>query len=236
MAETRTALTEKLEALEERVRGTVEGAQSTGEDLLENVKGTVAETADAVKETLGQAQSSVAGMVENVKDTLDETATRVQQSFDLRYQVDQHPWVMLSGAVVIGYLLGGLGTRNSAWSYRTPDAWSGPEEKRRGYVAATTPSPAENLPSTASQSRTPPSRLWESTVGQFKEEFDLLKGAAIGALLNTVREMATQSWPAIAPQVEKAIDSATAKVSGHPRTNGERQEQQGVELARERRE
>src|SRR4051812_16177749 len=43
MAETRAALTEKLEGLEERVRDTVAGAKSTAEDMIENVKGTVDE-------------------------------------------------------------------------------------------------------------------------------------------------------------------------------------------------
>src|SRR5437879_4896653 len=119
MAETRAAMTEKLEVLEKRVRDTVESAKSMGEDMLENVKGTVDETVGAVKETVGDARSAVEGIVENVKDTIDDTVTRVKQSFDLHYQMDHHPWVMLSGSVLAGYLLGGLGTRNTAWSYRT---------------------------------------------------------------------------------------------------------------------
>jgi hypothetical protein len=61
-------------------------------------------------------------------------------------------------------------------------------------------------------------------LGQFKEEFDLIKGAAIGTLLGNVQEMVKQSCPAIAPHVEQAIESATAKLGGHPLPDSEREE------------
>ena len=75
------------------------------------------------KETVGEARSTVEGIVENVKDTMDDTVTRVKQSFNLQYQIDHHPWVMLSGSILAGYLLGGMGTKNTAWSYRTRRTW-----------------------------------------------------------------------------------------------------------------
>jgi ElaB/YqjD/DUF883 family membrane-anchored ribosome-binding protein len=223
MEETRASMTEKLEVLAERVRDTVEGAKSTGEDMLENVKETVDETVGAAKKTIGEARSTVEGIIENVKDTMDDTTTRVKQSFDLRYQTDHHPWVMLSGSVLAGYLLGGLGTRNTAWSYRTRRTWTGTEATHRGYFATTVAPDVENQPASSSPSQTRTSSLWDGTLGQFKEEFDMLKGAVIAALMSNVREIAKQSWPGIAPQVEKAIDSATAKLGGHPLTNGEQE-------------
>jgi hypothetical protein len=49
----------------------------------------------------------------------------------------------------------------------------------------------------------------------------MLTGAVIVALMRNVRDMAKQSLPGIAPQLEKAIESATAKLGGHPHTDGE---------------
>ena len=238
--ETRASMTEKLELLEERVRETVESAKSTVEDIMENVKGTVDETVGAVKETVGDARSTVEGIVENVKgtvvdarstvegivenvkDTMDDTVTMVKHSFDLQYQVDQHPWVMLGGSVLAGYLLGRLGTGGES-SYRTRRVWTGAEAKRSGYFATTVNPDADNQPAASSPQTPRSASLWDGALGQFKEEFDMIKGAVIATLMSNVREMVKQSWPGIAQQVEKAIDSATAKLGGHPLTNGEQE-------------
>src|SRR5437588_98198 len=74
--ETRSSLTEKLETLEAEVKGTVQDAKNTVEDTIHNVKSTVHETVESVKRT-----------------------------FDLPYQVRQHPWPMLGGSVVAGFIL-----------------------------------------------------------------------------------------------------------------------------------
>jgi hypothetical protein len=77
--ETRSALTEKLETLENEVVGTVHNVTESVEQTFENVKETVHETVQTVKRT-----------------------------FDLEYQVDQHPWAMLGGSVLAGCLAGTL--------------------------------------------------------------------------------------------------------------------------------
>jgi hypothetical protein len=52
--------------------------------------------------TWREARSTIEGMGEKVKDTMEDTTTMVTRSSDLHYHVDQHPWVLLSGAVVMG--------------------------------------------------------------------------------------------------------------------------------------
>jgi len=106
--ETRASMNEKLELLEERVRDTLEETKTAVDDIVENVKGTVEVTVDAVKETVDGAKSTVENIVENVKDTMDDTVTKVKRSFDLRYQVEQHPWLMLGGSVIAGSVLASL--------------------------------------------------------------------------------------------------------------------------------
>lgn len=238
----RSAMTEKLEILEERVRETVEGAKSTVEDIIDNVKGTVDETVGAVKGTVDEAKSTVEGIVENVKDTMDDTVTVVKRSFDLRYQVEQRPWLMVGSAVFVGYMLGGLGSRRP----------SGPRlsyaEENRSYGTDTTSGtglysmtggsspeaqPSYTQPSDTQPSYTPPSYArperrgwWSSNVlGQFREEFDIIKGAMVTALMNNLRDILKQNMPSIAPQLEKAVNSATAKLGAQPLNRSEQHPQ-----------
>ena len=82
MAESRSRLSDKLESLEEQVTGTV---QSTGS--------AVSETAAAVKETVDAITDAVQGAVKTVSET-----------FDLQQQMKHHPWLMIGGAVAVGYL------------------------------------------------------------------------------------------------------------------------------------
>jgi ElaB/YqjD/DUF883 family membrane-anchored ribosome-binding protein len=72
---TRAAMADKLEALEDRVMGTVHSAQETVEDSLQRAKDTVA---------------------------------TVKRNFDIKYQVEQHPWTMVGGCFLAGLALGVL--------------------------------------------------------------------------------------------------------------------------------
>src|SRR5262249_42601854 len=77
MAETRASLVDKIEALEEKVLGTV-----------------------------GTAQATVEHTVESVKETVEDSVAAVKRTFDLQCQVEQRPWVMLGASVAAGYGLG----------------------------------------------------------------------------------------------------------------------------------
>ena len=122
--DTRSAMTEKLEMLGERVRETVEGAQASVEEMVENVRDTVDTTVAAVKQTVEGAQASMEGIVENVKGTVGDTVEAVQRTFDLHHQMEQHPWLMLSGSLFVGYLLGSGGNGRTSAAGSTTDAKS----------------------------------------------------------------------------------------------------------------
>ncbi len=234
--QTRMAMTEKLELLEERVRETVEGAKSTVEDIIENVKETVDETVGTVRETVGGAKSTVEEIVENVRDTMDETVSVVKRSFDLRHQVEQRPWFMFGSSIVVGYMLGNLGGRR----HHGPRVSYARENE--SYVADTTsgtglysmtggPSSDAHAPGYTHEApgyaqrqysqpySAPPRRqsMWGGVgLGQFREEFDIVKGAVIAALMSNLRELIKQNMPSIAPQLERAINSATTKLGAQP--------------------
>jgi len=238
MEDTRASMTEKLELLEERVRETLEESKSAMEDIVENVKGTVDETVNAVKETVDGAKSTVEDIVENVKGTMDDTVTSVKQAFDLSYQVNRHPWFLFSGAVLLGGFLGGLMHREQLTNgYKTYDEDENENidesyraaftSKTNGYGPDATTHFAENVEQ-EKPTQTSQHGGWWSGLDMFQEEFDTVKRAALGTVMGTLREMIRQNLPAVAPTLEKVIQSASHKLgtepidpsADQPRTNG----------------
>jgi ElaB/YqjD/DUF883 family membrane-anchored ribosome-binding protein len=245
--ETRASMNEKLELLEERVRDTLEETRTAVGDIVDNVKGTVEETVGAVKETVDGAKSTVEDIVENVKETMDDTVTKVKRSFDLRYQVEQNPWLMVGGAVVVGSIVGSLLNRGD--EDRRYYSYSGDSVHTGNYVADTTGgtgpySISGEEDGTARQANVVPSyqapqkqSSWTGALGQFQEEFDVVKGvvtsAVMGTVMKTLQEMIRQNIPGIASQFDEAMDRIGKKWgvkpnehdSNHEPANGIRQEQ-----------
>jgi ElaB/YqjD/DUF883 family membrane-anchored ribosome-binding protein len=218
-------MTEKLELLEERVRETVESAKSTVDDIMDNVKGTVNETVGAVKGTVDEAKSTVENIVENVKDTMIDTVTRVKHTFDLQYQMENRPWLMLGVSAAFGYLLGSLGARSAPPREPAGRYASGAEALQRSgyYAVAAGAKPYSGYQTAASPSSSLNSRRWSGFLGQFQEEFDMIKGAVVGAMMSSLRDMVKQSMPSVAPQLKKAINSAATKLGAEPLEGAARQ-------------
>ena len=93
MEETRSDLTDKLEALEQKVMGTVADARSAVTDTVETVKQSVDRTVQAVTGT--------------VHDTVDS----VKNALDLERHVQRHSWAMLACSLAAGFALGRLLSR-----------------------------------------------------------------------------------------------------------------------------
>ena len=84
MQETRTALTEKLEALEHQVVDTVQATTSTVAETVQQVKAAVEDTVGTVKDTV---QSAVGG----VKESVQGAVSSVAGVFDVRRHVRRLP-------------------------------------------------------------------------------------------------------------------------------------------------
>ena len=194
IADTRLAMTEKLEMLEQRVRETVEGAQSSAGDMVENVKETVDTTVETMRQTVEGAQSSVEDIVENVTRTVEETVATVKRTFDLHYQVDQHPWLLVGGSLLVGYLLGSRGSSN------TSAVVSPTTDSRLSPVSTTAVSSHE-----ASARPQPQPRMGSGIRERFKDEIAIIEGAVIGAVISTVRDMVKQALLPPPPQHTSAL-------------------------------
>jgi len=222
MEQTRTALSEKLEALESQVFGTVQSATCAVQETVTTVKSAVAETVtsvkDAVQGTVSTFKTSVDETVGTVKSSLGGTVGTVKETLDLELQVHRHPWAMVGGAVAAGYLGGiALNRLNHPPAHYLPSPATPAHLTGEGWAAPRATSP---LPESA-PAATPAGAAEESWAGallnSFEPEVDKLKGIAIGALFNVVKGMARQYVPRnLEPQFTELVDSVTRKMGGKP--------------------
>jgi ElaB/YqjD/DUF883 family membrane-anchored ribosome-binding protein len=155
--ETRNAISQKIEMLEHRFQETVEGTKTTVEEI-----------------------------VDRVKEAADDFVDRTKQTFDPTYQVYQHPWAMVGGAILVGYVLGTLESRMSSgreasgvYPYYPPNA---PEEEG----AAVMPTRSSHL-----------SNLWQDVSHEISGEIEHAKGALIEVGRTFIHDFFQQALPAL---------------------------------------
>jgi len=200
MDETRTHLSEKLEALEQRVVNTVHEASTS------------------VNETIGSVKDAVHDTVQTVKDSVHDTVDTVKDTFDIRRQVEARPWTMMAGATALGFLGGYLLARS-----RSPDHHYGTGGYRPLFgdngasnYAAPPPPPFSGM----AQAAAPPAEsggLLHALTRSFEPELKELKSLAVGALLGVVRDVVTDSVPPpMERKVEEIINGVTERLGGKP--------------------
>lgn len=201
---TRGDLTDKLEALEQKVMDTVADAKSAVSDTVETVT------------------QSVDSTVQAVKDTVHATVDSVKDALDLGRQVDRHPWVMLGGSLATGYVLGRLLSPRPPVSrpiiQSSVEAFPPrPEAARQspGFHSAGTA--FQPTPPLVPEPRVPEPSLFSELTEKFAPELQKLKGLAIGTLMALARDLIKQSVaPPLAPELERVMDHVTTKLGGVP--------------------
>jgi hypothetical protein len=140
----------------------------------------------------------VEDIVENVKDTVDTTVATVQRILNLHYQVDQHPWLMFGGSLLAGYLLGSWSGSSTSAAVSTHD----PQGSAAGTTAAS---------SSESFARPQPRQgMGSGVLDRFKDEIAILKGAAVGAVISTLRDMVRQALLPAAPPIKSPAQTPAA--------------------------
>ena len=153
-----------------------------------------------VKETASEAKSSVEHKVEEVK-----------KAVNLRYQVSQHPWPFVAGAIVLGVIAGGMlrKRRSNSSAAEWQPAW-------QGNGGTSVKNVISNGDSASKGPRT-----------QLHDTMDAVKGVALGVLLSTLRKVAKEALPeSLAPQVNEMFDGVGRSVgteAGHQNSSRERQ-------------
>lgn len=206
MEETRTSLAEKLETLEQQVVCTVHGATSA-----------VTDTVEAVREAVHDS-------VEKVKGSVEETVETVRDTLDIQRQVERHPWAMMTGSVILGYVGGSLLNHTQQEHYRGSSlgpVYSNPD---RGTMeglrnGGTTRIPVqESLTSEKVEQAGGTEHHWLDEAGQmFEKEISKVKGLAIGTVLGVLRDLIATSLPEpLKPELHEVMDSVTTKLGGKP--------------------
>jgi ElaB/YqjD/DUF883 family membrane-anchored ribosome-binding protein len=212
MEATRTDLSDKLEKLENKVVDTVQDATSTVADamesaknVVENVRDTVEGASQAVSGTVEGVKETMAGAAESMKVTFQNAADTVREAFDLPAQVDRHPWLMVGGAVAVGFVAGKL------LDY-APDAMAAV-----GSAAESGEWFAESAKSAAGAAASAAGGLMSTAESMFGPEINKLKELALGALLGVIRDVAVKAAPeTMSRQVGDIFDSFTSKLGGKP--------------------
>jgi ElaB/YqjD/DUF883 family membrane-anchored ribosome-binding protein len=180
--ETRIAMADKLATLEEKVVDTVKDTTEAVTETVETVKETVAETVDTVK------------------NTVQETVQTVKRTFDLQRQFDRHPWLMVTGSCLTGFLAGRLLSNLSARS-EGRDGWSAPAPRRASATAA--------------ESKAPEPGVLSTLAAPLEEGFSRLKEMAVGAFFGMLRDQARQALPEnLQEPVVEVLDDMTTKLGG----------------------
>jgi ElaB/YqjD/DUF883 family membrane-anchored ribosome-binding protein len=192
MEDTRTSLSEKLETLEKQVASTVQGATSN-----------VAETVEAVKETVTKVTDTVQNTVDSVKESVHDSLDAVKGCFDIPALVRSHPWAMFGGSVALGFLAESLLTapvskhsEGHGMRIKTmlpPDHYSGEDQ---------TPGP-------------PPKSRISALLESFEPQIHRLKGLALGALMNSIRDKTIEAAPPhMADSLREIFNDVTTKLGG----------------------
>jgi len=219
MEDTRKDLADKVEKLEQKLAGTVD----TVTDTVASVKDTIADTVETVKESIQGTVQAVTGTVGDTVETVTESVhtavDSVKEFFNVPHQVDRHPWLMMGGSVLLGYLGGRLLTPRRSRStgaapatlaeatYRPAAAFSHGAEAYR---------PAESRrEEPAAQSEGGQEGLLSRLGGRFGGEFGKLKGMAIGTLMGAARDMVSQWVPeTLKGDVTEMINGFTSNLGG----------------------
>ena len=112
--------------------------------------------------------------MENVRGTVREIVEAVQHAFDLHHQMEQHPWLMLGGSLLVGYLLGSRGNGRTA-------AVGSAYEPRFSPASSSPVSSSESLARPQSQQR-----AGSGVLERVKDEIAIIEGEAVRAVVSTL--------------------------------------------------
>jgi hypothetical protein len=147
---------------------------------------------------------------ETVKETMTSTMEAMQHSFDLKYQVQQHPWMMIGGAAASGFLIGRLLSGESHVSANLASRGT----PRTGPPDGSLPTEA-SAAQTGGNSRVEEIGLLGRLTHQLHDELAQVKGLAIGAVFALLRDWAVRQFSGnLAPQIHELLDNMTTKLGG----------------------
>jgi ElaB/YqjD/DUF883 family membrane-anchored ribosome-binding protein len=183
--DTRDNLTEKLEALEQKVKNT-----------LADARGAVTDTATGVMQSLDCR-------LQAFKVSVHDGVASVKHALDPGRQVRRHPWTMLAGSMTAGYVMGRLLSEPH------------PVRRKMIASSAEPLPPAPKGRILAAEPGVPEASLLSELKATLAPEVRQLEALALGALLGMARDAIKRSiGPSLSLDLAGVIDRVTSKL-GH---------------------
>ena len=194
MDKTKSSLAQKLDALEGQVASTVTSTTEAVQGATQTATGAV----ETVKETVDNVTEKVQEAMTSVTDKVQETVQAISDTFNLRLQMEQHPWMVLGGALGVGCLIGAtLG--------------SGQSDSSEPHETAQSSRPV--APQAASFSAQPA----QEKEGPFEGVVTRLKELGISYVMGLVRDLAKRELPeSFGSRVAEEMDAFTSKLGAQP--------------------
>jgi len=222
--QSREALSQKIEMLEDKVTETVETATANVAEATASVLETVQSATASVTGTVDSVTNAVQGTVESVRQSMEGTVDSVRDAFDVPHQMERHPWLLMGGAVALGYAGGMMLSSGDIRAVRGARRINSPpfipmQEAANHEALGAHREGRSTLVATDSTSKDPvcgTAKGWLSQLSErFAPEISHLESLALGVMFGCVRDMAAASVPdALRKQVTEVIDDITQKVGG----------------------
>jgi len=157
------------------------------EETRESLAGKLGALEERVLNTLNDTTGSVVSTVESARDAVRSTVTSVHDALDVKQHVRRHPWGMVVGAIVIGYV-GGQLLMPSRQAPRLSDV-----RRRRHELARLTPADGQGASERS---------LLERESERFEPAMRKLKDLAICAGAGVVAKMVL---PSVSPELRDPV-------------------------------
>lgn len=170
----------------------------------ESIQREIDDTRSSMTEKMEQLESKVKGTVDDVKDSVDTTIETIKSNLDLNRIVNDQPWLMFGGSILLGYMLGTMGDEQRKVMFESSVHTSDQSNQARspgdGYT-----SPAQ--PASAQQHSEP--GFMDEVMNRLGDEMDALKEAAIHTTSKMFRELLHENLPQFADEFERARTQRT---------------------------
>lgn len=157
----------------EVIRQQMEETRSQLSEKLEILETQITDTVQSTSNAVSETVEAVKGTVDSVTESVQDTMHSVGEALDLRLQAERHPWLVFGGAVAAGFVASGY-----LFPARTPAPVMQMTTDSTGAAVAYVPTPAA-----------PPRESW------LGNQMRLLRGMAVGALMDVVRDIAAKGLP-----------------------------------------
>lgn len=178
---------------------------------MEDKRSSLTEKLEALENQVVGKVETAAGAVASTVETVTGTVQAVKDALDVRKHVERRPWLMVGGAVAVGFVGGYLLPSGRP---RRPDFQALASD---GSPKTTTGNGHSGRPGHRDGHGR---RHAAKEEGALSQAFQGLKGLAIGAVMDLLRDLATKALPpAMAPDIASVVNDLNAKLGGKPLRN-----------------